>query len=317
MTSKKNQPLVSVVIPAYNREGVIAACIKSAIDQGYDNMEIVVVDDKSTDNTVAVIEELAESEPRIRLVRHKKNKGEAGARNTGVMNAKGKYIAYLDSDDFWLPGKLQKQVEFMESAPEHIGGVNTLHYRQYQNKQRSIRGYLPYKSKMNHANILTYGVGFTAGLTLLFRRDLLKKMQPYREDMPLYVDWDWLARFTKLADIALIEEPLAVYDKNPNVRAGEIMKHAADLFLDTHGDDIRALPFINQRKAVCHIYLDVARSYTMNESKIKGLGYYIKALWQYPFLRLGSWATMFDSFTNGKFLQVIEPFVSKRRCSVK
>ena len=104
-------PVVSVIIPTYNTAKYIGQTINSVLGQNYKDHEVIVVDDGSTDNTKEVLEPYMEQ---IRYIRQK-NSGRAGARNTGIKAARGKYIAFLDSDDLWTPGKLAKQVDIMDS----------------------------------------------------------------------------------------------------------------------------------------------------------------------------------------------------------
>lgn len=108
-------PLVSVVIPVYNVEQTIRKALDSVLEQTYQNTEIIVVDDGSPDNSILIIEKHY-SDPRIRIIRQH-NRGLAGARNTGIRNAKGRYIAFLDSDDFWQPNKIELQIEAMLENP--------------------------------------------------------------------------------------------------------------------------------------------------------------------------------------------------------
>jgi len=104
--------LVSVIIPTYNREEDIRSCIESVQDQTYSNLEIIVVDDCSSDETEDVVRSIEDD--RIKLIKHDKNKGAGAARNTGLAHADGEYIAFLDSDDRWISGKLEKQIEDLE-----------------------------------------------------------------------------------------------------------------------------------------------------------------------------------------------------------
>lgn len=104
---------VSVIIPAYNRENYIEECIMSVLKQDYDELEVVVVDDASTDKTAARVQKIAKKDSRVVLIKNKKNIGVAQARNIGINAASGSWIAFLDSDDYWLEGKLSKQVEFI------------------------------------------------------------------------------------------------------------------------------------------------------------------------------------------------------------
>ncbi len=108
--------LVSVIIPTYNSEKYIRKTVLSALNQSYERLEIVIVDDFSKDNTREVIKEIAKQDNRIRFIFHERNQGAATARNTGIKNAKGQYIAFLDSDDTWFPDKIKKQVDILKSG---------------------------------------------------------------------------------------------------------------------------------------------------------------------------------------------------------
>lgn len=105
--------IVSIVTPAYNVEKYIEYAIDSVINQIYTNWELLIIDDNSTDNTREVINSAKKKDSRIKLILINDNKGAAYARNLGLKYAKGNLIAFLDSDDFWLPNKLDKQVKFM------------------------------------------------------------------------------------------------------------------------------------------------------------------------------------------------------------
>ena len=102
--------LVSIITPSYNSESFIEACINSVIAQSYTNWELIIVDDCSIDNTKEIIEKLSLSEKRIKPVFLEKNVGPANARNIALELARGRFIAFLDSDDLWLPLKIQKQI---------------------------------------------------------------------------------------------------------------------------------------------------------------------------------------------------------------
>ena len=106
--------LVSVIIPAYNAEKFIEEAIKSAQNQTYKNIEIIVVDDGSTDGTAEIVKKLAKKDKRIRY-HHQKNKGVSIARNTAINYSKGQFIALLDQDDIWLPEKIKEQMETLRA----------------------------------------------------------------------------------------------------------------------------------------------------------------------------------------------------------
>lgn len=106
--------LVSIVMPSYNAEKYITAAIKSIQAQTYENWELIIVDDCSKDNTLKMIESI--NEPRIRLYQNERNSGAAISRNKALREAKGRWIAFLDSDDIWHPEKLERQLAFMEKT---------------------------------------------------------------------------------------------------------------------------------------------------------------------------------------------------------
>lgn len=107
-------PLVSIITPAYNCRTVLSYAVSSVAGQTYCNWEHIIVDDASDDGTRALIREYCEQDERIRPVYIDINGGVANARNRGILEARGKYIAFLDSDDFWRANKLEKQIEYME-----------------------------------------------------------------------------------------------------------------------------------------------------------------------------------------------------------
>lgn len=108
-----NSPLITVVTPAYNSENFIGETIMSVINQTYKNWEMIIVDDFSNDDTVNIIKKIQDIDNRIKLVQTKENNGPAVARNIALNMARGRFIAFLDSDDLWTPEKLEKQLNFM------------------------------------------------------------------------------------------------------------------------------------------------------------------------------------------------------------
>ncbi|MCI5839511.1 MAG: glycosyltransferase family 2 protein [Peptoniphilaceae bacterium] len=109
-----NNDLVSVITPVYNAKKDIAKTIDSVLSQTYKNFEMILVDDYSTESSDEIIEEYMKKDERIKYIKLKKNSGAAVARNTAIDNAKGRFIAFIDSDDIWKREKLQNQIEFMK-----------------------------------------------------------------------------------------------------------------------------------------------------------------------------------------------------------
>lgn len=113
MTQREAQPLVSIITPVYNSEKYLAQAIDSVIGQTHSGWELLLVDDCSTDGSAKIMAEYARQDSRIRCVYRAENGGAAAARNNALALAQGRYVAYLDADDAWLPRKLERQIDFM------------------------------------------------------------------------------------------------------------------------------------------------------------------------------------------------------------
>ena len=117
---KNNSPKVSIILPTYNRAHIIEKAIQSVLNQTYQDFEIIIIDDGSKDDTKKIIRGFQEKDNRIKYIRFEENKGAAAARNAGIKMSKGEYITFQDSDDEWLPEKLEKQMKIIETSSENI-----------------------------------------------------------------------------------------------------------------------------------------------------------------------------------------------------
>ena len=125
MKQKTNSnPLVSVIMSAYNGEKYLGEQIKSILDQSYSNLELIICDDHSTDRTPEIVDEFAQKDPRVKWVRNDRNLNVALTFQKHCHLCRGEYIAPADQDDFWLPKKLEKQVAYLQSNP-HVELVFT------------------------------------------------------------------------------------------------------------------------------------------------------------------------------------------------
>jgi len=127
------QVLVTIVIPTYNRGYILSRAIKSVLNQTYQNMEIIIVDDGSKDNTEEVVKKFTDT--RIQYIRHSENRGLSAARNTGIKNSKSDFVAFLDSDDEYLPEKIEKSLEVFKNARENLGMVCSNYYWDAKKKE--------------------------------------------------------------------------------------------------------------------------------------------------------------------------------------
>lgn len=201
--------LVSVVIPAHNRAGTIGYCLESILAQTYPHFEIVVVDDGSTDDTCKVVQSFQDA--RIRLLSHPSAKGAQAARNTGIRAAAGRWIAFQDSDDEWLPEKLGRQMNVLEDAGwnEHV----VVHADMYR--------FTPTTGEREHwilprvAGNDTYRTVLTAPgpvfPTIVASKAALLEVGLLDENVPSYQEWDTAIRLARVCRFEHIQEPLAVY----------------------------------------------------------------------------------------------------------
>lgn len=145
-----NNDLVSIVMPAYKAEKTVAEAIRSVQAQSYPHWQLLVVDDGSPDGTADVVAELAKSDPRIELVRQA-NAGPAMARQKALDHARGRYIAFLDSDDLWLPGKLERQLAFMA---EHRAALSYTAFRRIQADGSGLGQLISIPSRLTYRALL-------------------------------------------------------------------------------------------------------------------------------------------------------------------
>jgi glycosyltransferase involved in cell wall biosynthesis len=198
--------VVSVVIPAYNRCDVIGAAIRSVLQQQLPaadwSYEIVVVDDGSSDDLDQALQPFSEH---VRLLRHKNNAGAAAARNTGAQAAYGELIAFLDSDDIWLPGKLFRQVSAMQQYGWDASCTGFVLVE--PGGREVVAPDLPTKA-LSLAD-LVWGCVVSPGSTLLCRRSLFANVGLFDTALKRLEDWDWLLRLARFAPLGFVAEPLA------------------------------------------------------------------------------------------------------------
>jgi len=196
-------PVVSVVIPTYNRWPMIREAVESVLGQGYRSFEVIVVDDGSTDDTTERLEKYGS---RVRVLSRQKS-GVAAARNYGASIAKGRYVAFLDSDDLWLPQKLETQTMFMEQHPE---------VKICQTEEIWIRRGLRVNPRLKHAK--PSGDIFRRSLELclvspsavMMTKDLFDQFGGFDESFPVCEDYDLWLRIAVGHLIPLIFRPLVV-----------------------------------------------------------------------------------------------------------
>ena len=202
------QPSVSVILPTYNRASLLRESIDSVLAQTYSDFELLVVDDGSTDDTREVVAGI--DDKRLRYIGLAKNRGQAAARNTGIKEAKASLIASQDSDDIWLPEKLDMQVSTLRESSPPTGVVYTAYERICGNGSEVLppRRRVP-KTGDVHARLLRGN--FITTQTTLIRRECLEKAGLFDEAQRSMDDWDLFIRLSKDYHFAFVDKVLVKY----------------------------------------------------------------------------------------------------------
>jgi glycosyltransferase involved in cell wall biosynthesis len=277
MAKIENKPAVSIIIPTYNRSQLIVRAVKSVLNQTYQDFELIIVDDASTDNTEEVINSF--NDKRIRYIRHEKNKGEAAARNTGIKTAGCNYIAYQDSDDEWLPEKLAKQMKLLENASPEVGVI----YTGFWKTENHRRTYIPFswvrqKNGDIHKELLKGN--FIGSPVALIKKECFDKVGLFDERLRNLVDWEMWLRISKRYHFRCVDEPLAIahYDSDNISDNPASLVDALELVLEKNCDEFKEEKRVLARHRIIIGNLLVAKGETQ-----RGRRYIVDAVRLYPF----------------------------------
>lgn len=223
---------VDVIIPSYNREKTIGRAIESVLNQTYPYVTVVVVDDGSSDNTEQIVK--GYSDPRVKFYRHPKNRGACAARNTGIDNSSGEFIAFLDSDDAWFPEKIEKQLTFLL---QNNGEITFCSYLRVE-KDKTVLYPAHHYSGDLHSQLLLGN--FLSNGVILARRECFD--QRFDEALPRMQDWDIMLRLSKNHTILHQHEPLAYYyvQEDSITMNHNKLKTALSMLYDKYYDEFSA-----------------------------------------------------------------------------
>jgi len=255
MPKTDNQnPLVTVIIPTYNRGWILKEAIDSVLSQDFNDFELIVVDDGSTDNTHEILSAYGGDI----IVLRQGNRGVSAARNAGIASASGCFIAFLDSDDLWLPGKLARQVDFFKSNPNALI---------CQTEELWIRNGKRVNPKNRHKKFS--GMIFKHSLPLcivspsavMLKKSLLDKTGVFDESFPACEDYDLWLRISCKYPVFLIDTPLIIkkgghedqLSKTPKLDKYRIqaLKNIIESSLLSQGQHIDAVKMLKEK---CEIY---------------------------------------------------------------
>lgn len=283
------KPLVSVVIPTYNRAGLIDRSLESAFAQTYDNLEVIVVDDGSTDNTEEVLPSTWGD--RIRYHRQE-NQGAGAARNTGIGLAQGEFVAFLDSDDEWSRDKIEKQVELFQSIDDpRLGIVLCGREKIYRNRapvydiQRPQLQGNAFEQLMGVASVM--GASTSA---ILAHRKVFESGIKFDSQLPAIEDWDFLLTASRHFSFRTVPEVLVINhreDGGEHVHEPTRIRVARMLILEKYRDELQARPEV---AASHHRVLAGLSHYA---SDMSGIREHMRTAQRLdPFLRSAVWTTL-------------------------
>jgi glycosyltransferase involved in cell wall biosynthesis len=243
-------PRVSVVLPAWNRAETIRSSVRSVLSQTFADFELIVVDDGSTDNTMAMLDDIVD--PRLRRLANPRNAGASAARNTGIRAANGDWVAFQDSDDEWLPKKLEMQIARLEAGEPDVvacytGMVIVGHPDRQRNVGRTTVKYIPgpdipVLEGQLHETLLSQS--FISTQMFMARRTTLLEIGGFDENLPSLVDWDCLIRLSRQGRFLFVDEPLVLqrFSDNSLTRSRTKRLHARIEIIRKHRESFASRP---------------------------------------------------------------------------
>jgi glycosyltransferase involved in cell wall biosynthesis len=271
-------PKVSVIIPTYNRAHLIDKAIKSVLNQTYQDYEIIVVDNASTDNTKEVVKGF--NNFKIRYIYYCDNRGSSVARNVGIRASQGEFIALLDSDDEWLPEKLDRQVEVLQNESPEVGVVysDVLYIDENsKNMNRKLRN--PKKEGYIYEDLLGGNCVGTPS-ALLIKKECFHRFGLFDDLLKYHEDWDMWIRIAKYYRFVFIEVPLVKYRLHSN-RISENLELtiiASNRILAKYTNELK-----KRRGVHSKIYFNIGNIFCHIGKTKEGQRYLFRAISLYPF----------------------------------
>lgn len=273
---RMGHPLISVIIPAYNKASTIVSTIESVSKQTLRDFEIIVVDDGSTDGTKEKVLSLGD---RIRFLQQERG-GVSAARNRGMEEAQGEFVAFLDGDDLWLPRKLELQMNCLEREK----GRQAVQCSVYlvNNRLHAVGARLCAPAQDNLLDFLLFRNLPGFGSTLLARRSVIRQMGGFGTDLVILEDWDLACRLARSDALVSLPDFLVLYRQHPGNRSRQVEIHVEPGFLSLgrlFGDPSLAPSVRQQQERIrARFYAMLAGGYIQNRQWNQGIRWGIKAL---------------------------------------
>mgnify|MGYP000371370111 CR=1 FL=1 len=278
-------PTVSVIVPTYNRADALPRTIESVLSQTHEDLELFVVDDASTDDTRAVV--AAYEDDRLTYLRHEQNRGGSAARNTGIDASTGEYVAFLDSDDEWRAGKLERQLAELEGRDDDwvaaYCGVTMVR----ENRENRVLGALRRRFGRLHDTegaeggaelvgaVLADDLHTSAGSTLLVERAVAEQIDGFDESFDRFQDPEFLLRVLREGKLAFVDAPLVRRYASGSPSA-DALREADEHYLETFAETVDQLEAAGRDIRGAHAYF-LAKAYLAEGRFGTGLRYLVRA----------------------------------------
>ncbi len=265
------------MLPAHDTEETVGAAVESVLGQTHRDLELIIVADAPEDATLERVN--GYNDERIRVIVHEARRGGAAARNTGIDEARGRYVAFLDSDDIWLPRKLELQLKKMAEKGEDDGGdqwggvycgsIINMGGKAIKENRATLEGDLRY-------DLLSMSFELGGSSTLMLRRDCLAKLGGFDEAFLRHQDWELMIRFFSQYKLAAVEEPLVVKNGFSLPEADDYVR-TKELFLDKFSEEIASYGKERSRRIMAVHWYDVAYLHFLQRKLVDSLRYLTRA----------------------------------------
>lgn len=272
----EEKPEVSVIIPTHNRNRKLLRAVKSVEKQTYENIQIIVINDSASNE----LPEHVRNNSGIISKENERQKGGAGARNTGINIAEGRFIAFLDDDDFFHPKKIEKQVQFMkDQEDEDFFGCFTWHkYYESEKDFEYDRGEIIREdtSKIIFRMLRGRDVRIGGCSSLILKSKSLEKIDGFDEKFSRHQDWELLIRLLRNGDILCLDE--ALFSKIGYSSPDPVeLRNSKDILLKKFEDEIESFNTEERRKIFIDNYEKISKDFFNDKKYLKGIYYFLKA----------------------------------------
>jgi glycosyltransferase involved in cell wall biosynthesis len=292
-----NEPLISVILPTYNRPEYLISAAQAVTEQTYDSIELIVVDDNSSTPASEVLEDVGlDSLVRLRVVRHETNKGANAARNSGIRKANGEFIAFLDDDDRWEPQKLERQAQEFEDAGSNTGLVYT--WIQYVNPDGSNRNTKTPNTRGDVTHALLTGKRVPEFSAVMVRAAVTEQAGLLDERFDSWQDREWYIRLSQHCRFQPVRELLTVRYMGHGDQITDNFERKRDetypLFIRKHRPLAAEYGTFCERRFIAEHSRILAWSAIRNDHYGEARRLLLRALWYYP-LSTESYMNLFAS----------------------